>query len=270
MQFNANAKINLGLFITGKREDRFHSLESIFIPVEWNDELLIEKSSRLNFSSSGLPIPGSGQDNLCIQAYSLLNKHYRIPPVDIHLQKNIPIGAGLGGGSSDAAHVLKALNQLNDLGLSNKELCQYADQLGSDCSFFIENKAAFVSGKGEKIDHSVKLHFNGYCLLIYPNVFISTKEAYALIQTKKASFDLREINRLDISQWKDHVFNDFEEGLFKRYPILSEIKQKLYEMGADYAAMSGSGSTLYALFKKKPDLKKWMTPYQHHLCQLSI
>jgi 4-diphosphocytidyl-2-C-methyl-D-erythritol kinase len=252
MLLKPNAKINLGLNILNKRADGFHNLESIFLPVSWEDELQIETANNFQFSSSGLPIPGDQSSNLCVKAYQLLKQDFKIPAVKIHLHKLIPMGAGLGGGSSDAAFTLKGLNQLFDLGLSQSKLESYSAQLGSDCVFFIKNKAALVKGRGEVLEHSLSLKLSGYILLVKPDVFISTKEAYAGVSPQEQNQSLRELINLPKEEWKNVIKNDFETSLFPKYPELEKIKQQLYEMGAYYAAMSGSGSCLYGLFEEEP------------------
>lgn len=247
-----NAKINLGLSITEKRGDGFHNLESIFLPVPWYDIIEIQESEKTIFSSSGIPISGDHTNNLCMKAYHLLARDFVLPPVSIHLEKNIPIGAGLGGGSSDAAFVLKGLNELFRLNLSTERLEQLASMLGSDCPFFVQNKAAFVTGKGELLDMSLKLDLNCYCLLVNPGIHISTKDTYGAIIPQKARFDLREINNLDKMDWQNRVVNDFETALLPNYPELVALRQTLMDLIPFYVSMSGSGSSFFAFFKEEP------------------
>ena len=241
-------KINLGLRITEKRPDGFHNLQSCFYPVRWGDVLEIIPSDTFTFSSSGLPIPGNSQHNLCIQAYDLLKADFNLPPVQIHLHKIVPIGAGLGGGSADAAFTLKLLNEQFGLSLSIPQLEDYARLLGSDCAFFIQNRPLYCIEKGD-VFANVSVNLGGYyMLLVYPNLAISTAEAYAGVRPGQPKVSLHDQLRDPIDTWRDTVHNDFEDSLFPTYPILGQIKQQLYEVGAVYASMSGSGSTVYGIF----------------------
>jgi 4-diphosphocytidyl-2-C-methyl-D-erythritol kinase len=249
-----NAKINIGLNIIEKRADGFHNIESCFYPIPCNDALEVIPSASMSFEAYGIEIPGNGTDNLCIKAYQLLKADFKLPNFEIHLLKNIPIGAGMGGGSADGAFMLKLLNEMNNLGLSNSQLKAYAQKLGSDCAFFIENKPKYCFGKGDEFEE-ISIDLSGkYLVLINPNIHISTAEAYAGISPKKPSQNIREILKLDISKWKQTLKNDFEESLFPKYPILPQIKQTLYNLGAEYASMTGSGSTLYGIFEKEINL----------------
>ncbi len=252
MRIKCNAKINLGLSITEKRSDGFHNLESIFLPVPWYDIIEIQESDKTSFSSLGIAINGDDKNNLCMSAYHLLARDFILPPVSIHLEKNIPIGAGLGGGSSDAAYVLKGLNELFRLNLSIERLEQLASLLGSDCPFFVQNKAAFVTGRGELLDVSLKLDLNCYCLVMNPGIHIRTKEAYSAITPKKAELDLREINKMDKQEWQNTIVNDFETALLPAYPALVDLRESLLALNPFYVSMSGSGSSFFAFFKKKP------------------
>ncbi len=247
-----NAKINLGLYITDKRDDGFHNLASIFYPVRIHDILEVNPSDKLSFESTGIQIPGSESDNLCIKAYRLLAQDYDIPPVTIHLHKQIPIGAGLGGGSSDAAYMLRAINQLFELNIEEKSLEEYARTLGSDCAFFIQNKVKYCYGKGDQFK-DIQLNLSEYhVLIVNPNIHISTKEAYQGLSPEKISFNLEE--KIKISQpnlWKGFLKNDFEESILSNHPIISDIKNQLYEAGCVYASMSGSGSSVFGIFKNK-------------------
>jgi 4-diphosphocytidyl-2-C-methyl-D-erythritol kinase len=253
MRIKCNAKINLGLSITEKREDGFHNLESIFLPVPWYDIIEIQESGKTSFSSSGIAIDGDEKNNLCMKAYHLLARDFILPPVSIHLEKNIPIGAGLGGGSSDGAHVLKGLNELFRLNLSIERLEQLASLLGSDCPFFVQNKAAFVTGRGELLDTSLSIDLNCHCLLVNPGIHISTKEAYGAITPQKAPFNLLEINKLNDKDWQTTVVNDFETALLHNYPKLAALKHDLLALNPFYVSMSGSGSSFFAFFKEKPN-----------------
>ncbi|MHA8087466.1 4-(cytidine 5'-diphospho)-2-C-methyl-D-erythritol kinase [Aquirufa sp. Wall-65K1] len=252
-----NAKINIGLYITSKRPDGFHELETCFFHVPWTDVLEITTSQQFEFSSSGLAISGEMQNNLCFRAYQALSKDFSLAPVHIHLHKIIPMGAGLGGGSSDAAFTLMGLRDIFELPLSNDQLVPYAQQLGSDCAFFLNQQAQIGKGKGDELSPLTCSLKGLHAVLIYPNFGISTQEAYSQVKPKAPTYDLAESILLPLEQWKEYISNDFELSLFPKYPILAEIKQELYNHGAIYAAMSGSGSTLFGLFKKEVDLNQW-------------
>ena len=257
----ANAKINIGLQITEKRPDGFHNIASCFYPVGWSDVVEIIPSTEFSFSSSGIDIPGDPAKNLCVKAYDLLKADFDLPPVAMHLLKIVPIGAGMGGGSSDAAFVLKLLNDTFKLSLSTADLQNYARHLGSDCAFFIENQPQFCFEKGDQFeDISLSLKGKGI-VLVYPNLHISTAEAYAGVVPQKTEVDLREALQRPIEEWRHWVKNDFENGLFQKYPVLPQIKAQLYEVGALYASMTGSGSTVFGIFEKVPDLQNIFSPY---------
>lgn len=249
-----NAKINIGLNIVGKRRDGFHDIASCFYPVDWADALEILPADELSFTSSGLPIPGDIDSNLCLRAYQLLAKDLALPPVSIHLLKAVPIGAGLGGGSADAAFTIKALNQLFSLDISPEQQQNYARQLGSDCAFFIENKPMYCFGKGDEFEEIALRLTGNWIVLVNPGLHISTAEAYAGVAPQRPKVDLRELLQRPIEQWRDFVINDFEENLFKNHPVLPQIKNRLYDLGAQYASMSGSGSTVYGIFNQEPHL----------------
>ncbi|MBD2699622.1 4-(cytidine 5'-diphospho)-2-C-methyl-D-erythritol kinase [Spirosoma sp. BT702] len=241
-------KINLGLRITEKRTDGFHNLQSCFYPVGWGDVLDIVPSDTFDFSNSGLPIPGNATDNLCARAYELLRRDFDVPPVQIHLHKIIPIGAGLGGGSADAAFTLKALNERFSLGLSIAQLEDYARLLGSDCAFFIQNRPLYCTEKGD-VFSEIAVDLTGYyILLVYPNLAISTAEAYAGVKPHQPEQALLDQLQAPITSWRNTIHNDFEDSLFPKYPILRQIKDQLYKIGAVYTSMSGSGSTVYGIF----------------------
>ena len=243
-----NAKINLGLRITDKRPDGFHNLQSCFYPVGWSDVLEIIPADAFGFSSSGLPIPGDASTNLCVRAYDLLKADFDLPPIQTHLHKIVPIGAGLGGGSADAAFTLKLLNDQFGLGLDAPSLENYARRLGSDCAFFIQNRPMYCLEKGDVFE-DIGVDLRGYhLLLVYPNMAISTAEAYAFIRPRRPETSLRDDLLAPIDTWRTTIHNDFEDSLFRVYPPLATIKQQLYEAGAVYASMSGSGSTVYGIF----------------------
>ncbi len=244
-----NAKINIGLNVVEKRLDGYHNLETIFYPVNIFDSVEILEGKELQFFSYGLEIPGEVEHNLCVKAFRLLEAEFKIPNVHIHLLKNIPFGAGLGGGSADAAWVLKLLNEKFELNLSLEKLEDLAAQLGSDCAFFIRNTAQYASGRGEILEPvDIDLQKHTFAL-IKPNFGISTKEAFSGLKPKPSSQDLRSLVKQPIETWKHQIKNDFEESLFPKFPALQKIKNELYERGAKYASMSGSGSTLFGIFE---------------------
>ena len=248
-----NAKINLGLNITGIRTDGFHDIETEMIPIALCDalEIISSDGKKVEFRSSGLLIPGNEKENLCIQAYTLLKEEFHIPAVKIHLHKVIPMGAGLGGGSSDAAWSLKLLNAIFNLNLTANRLLDYARLLGSDCAFFIENIPVFATGKGDQFE-KVPLNLQGYSIaVIVPPVHVSTAEAYKTVSVKKPAEDIRYIMKEHPREWKDRLINDFEGPVFQRYSILKKIKGDLYNAGAVYASMSGSGSAVFGLFERR-------------------
>ncbi len=251
MLFFPNAKINIGLNITSKRADGYHNLESIFYPIALRDILEIIPSKQLCFVSTGLSIPV--QDNLCLKAYELIKIHYGITPVSIHLHKNIPIGSGLGGGSSDAAFTLIALNTIFELGLEKDELKKMASKLGADCPFFIENTPSLASGIGELLNPSDLDLSNYHLLVVKPDIFISTKKAFSAVVPQKPTLSLEEEIKIPIEKWT--LKNDFEDSIFTQYPELLEIKKSLIRAGALYASMSGSGSSIYGIFSQKPQLE---------------
>ncbi|QQD13029.1 4-(cytidine 5'-diphospho)-2-C-methyl-D-erythritol kinase [Sphingobacterium sp. UDSM-2020] len=245
-----NAKINLGLHIVGKRPDGYHDLETIFYPVNLYDavEIVPLSSGSTTFSSEGIVIPGKGM-NLCERAYHLIQQDFDIPSVAIHLLKRIPIGAGMGGGSADAAYVLKMLNDQFELQLSVVQLENYAKQLGADCPFFIENKPVYATGIGTDFA-PIEVNLSAYYIVIVnPNIHISTVEAYSGVAAKTPEFDLRSIIQLPIQEWKYYLDNDFELTIFEQFPKIKELKDAMYSSGALYAAMSGSGSSVFGIFE---------------------
>ena len=256
-----NAKINLGLSVLIKREDGFHNLETLFYPVEARDVLEIVESDTLQMHQYGIEYPGDSMDNLCIKAYKALAADFDIPPVAIHLYKKIPVGAGLGGGSSDAAFTLKGLNEMFSLGLTDERLAAYAATLGSDCAFFVYNRPMLGTGRGEILEEAEITPLDNYEIkLVYPPYFVSTAAAYGGIvpRDKRVAngekFDSRqlmEILRQPVESWKDSLVNDFEKTVFAKIPELARYKEELYEQGAVYASMSGSGSAFFGIFRKK-------------------
>ncbi|MHA4736988.1 4-(cytidine 5'-diphospho)-2-C-methyl-D-erythritol kinase [Dyadobacter sp. MSC1_007] len=257
-----NAKINIGLHIVERRPDGFHNIESCFYPVGWSDALEITPAEEFSFQSDGIAIPGEGDDNLCTRAYQMLSRDFDLPPVKIHLLKAVPIGAGLGGGSSDAAFTIKALNQMLDLGIDIDKQEEYARKLGSDCAFFIRNKPMYCFEKGDKFE-DIEIDIAGkWIVLINPGIHISTIEAYSGVVAKRSAVDLRTVLCKPVSEWKGRIENDFEATLFKKYPLLAEIKETLYTRGAGYAAMSGSGSTIFGIFEKEKNLKDHFSDFR--------
>jgi 4-diphosphocytidyl-2-C-methyl-D-erythritol kinase len=249
-------KINLGLTILSKREDGFHDIETCFYPVPWTDILEIIPSPQTEFTSSGIPVPGNPEENLCVRAYHLLRTDFGIGPVKIHLHKILPMGAGLGGGSSNAAHTLLLLNTIFNLGLPVPRLQQYAAKLGSDCSFFVQDSPMMGSGRGEVLSE-VRISLSGLQLvLVKPSIHVSTQQAYAGIVPQQPKVKIADIIRQPVNTWKGILKNDFEESIFKDHPLLRDIKEKLYSKGAIYASMSGSGSTIFGLFEKPFSLRK--------------
>ena len=257
-----SCKINLGLRITEKRADGFHNLQSCFYPIGWTDVLEIIPAPTNTFTSSGLLIPGSPVHNLCIRAYELLNADFDLPPVQIQLHKIVPIGAGLGGGSADAAFALKLLNEQFSLGLTVPQLEDYARQLGSDCAFFIQNRPSYCVEKGDVLSE-ISVDLRGfYLLLVHPNLAISTAEAYAGVRSYQSKTSLFDQLAQPIDTWRESVHNDFEDSLFPGYPVLPLIKQQLYDAGAVYASMSGSGSTVYGIFNAPVPIPNQFADYR--------
>ena len=247
-----NAKINIGLRVVEKRQDGFHNIESIFYPIfNLCDVLEIVESTELKFSSTGIEIPGNASSNLCVKAFDLIKSDFNIPFVNIHLHKVIPIGAGLGGGSADAAFMLKALNDLFELKITSDQLISYAQKLGSDCAFFIENKPVYAFNKGDEFE-SVELDLSDYEIKIkFPDIHIGTAEAYSGITPQKSSYNLKkEIDR-PIESWKQIIKNDFENSIFPNHLKIKKVKEQLYADGAIYASMTGSGSAVFGVFEKK-------------------
>jgi 4-diphosphocytidyl-2-C-methyl-D-erythritol kinase len=250
-----NGKINIGLNITGKRSDGYHNLQTIFYPIAIKDALEVIANeggeNPVNFTSSGNPVLGKPENNLCVKAFELLKKDFpRIPPVNMHLHKVIPMGAGLGGGSSDAAFMLQLLNDKFGLNLATEQLINYSLQLGSDCPFFIINKPCYATGRGEYLTE-IALDLSSYkILLINPGIHVSTADAFSQISIDQNFPDLQGLIQEPVQQWKDLLVNDFEKTVFRKFPEVGEIKEKLYEQGALYASMSGSGSSVYGIFQR--------------------
>ncbi|NDV78794.1 4-(cytidine 5'-diphospho)-2-C-methyl-D-erythritol kinase [Dysgonomonas sp. 511] len=247
-----NAKINLGLNIVSKRNDGYHNLETIFYPIPVKDALEIivkENQQEDSFVEAGLRVGSVPADNLAVKALKLMRTHYNFPSVEVHLLKKIPFGAGLGGGSADAAFMLRLLNNTFSLGASDSELAGLAFRLGADCPFFIYNRPVFASGIGDVFE-DVSLSLRGYYfVLVKPDIHISTREAFADITPKELQLSLKEVIAKPVEEWKSLMVNDFEKSIFARHPQIREIKEELYSQGAIYASMSGSGSSVYAICK---------------------
>lgn len=251
-----NAKINIGLYITNRRGDGYHDLETVFYPViGLHDalEIVSAKGTDTKLHINGKAIAGDVEHNLVWKAYELMKQRFpaKVQSLDIYLLKNIPMGAGLGGGSADGAFMLKLLNDFCRLELANDALADMALQLGSDCPFFIYNTPQYATGRGEQMSALPMIDLSAYSMqIICPEVHISTKAAFGMITPRKPLFDLRRLQELPFERWKGNISNDFEDPVFMQHPELLSIKQQLYEQGAIYASMSGSGSALYGIFNK--------------------
>lgn len=261
-----NCKINIGLNIVGKRLDGYHNLETVFYPIPLRDNLefneISEEDGPFKLILGGAPIEGNPEQNLIVKVYLSLKEEFHLPALELSLYKHIPMGAGLGGGSSDAAAMMKGLNEHFELGLSQAEMERRLAKFGADCPFFVRNKPAFATGIGDKLsDCHISLK-GKYIVLVKPDVFVSTKEAYAHVVPQPAKTPLCEAITQPIECWKDTVTNDFEESVFPNHHELPAIKQTLYDMGALYAAMSGSGSTIFGIFDRPtPEAKTVFKPH---------
>ena len=249
-----NCKINLGLNITAKRQDGYHDLETVFYPIPGLEDTLEivprndDDGSKCHLYQYGNAIECDAEKNLVVKAYRLLDSRYNLPPTDIHLYKSIPSGAGLGGGSSDAAFMLKLLNDTYHLGMDTHELETCASSLGADCAFFINDRPAFATGIGD-VFTPVGLDLKGWqVMIVKPDIFVSTKEAFAHINPHRPELSLLDIIGQPVDQWRDIMTNDFEASIFPQHPAIADIKAELYSHGAAYASMSGSGSSVYGLF----------------------
>lgn len=271
-----SAKINLGLNIVSKREDGYHNLETVFYPIPLYDALEIKYMDEkfpsqvaCDLKVTGNAVECDEQNNLVVKAYNLLAEDYKLPRVHAHLYKHIPSQAGLGGGSSDAAFMIRLLDERFRLNIGNPEMEKYAARLGADCAFFIEAEPAYAEGIGDELMpvDGPKGNLNGYYLaIVKPDIAVSTKEAYAAITPKATSKSCREIVRQPIETWKEELVNDFEAPIFKLHPKLAQIKEKLYQQGAKYAAMSGSGSALFGIFETEPNGLK--EQFQNSFCEV--
>lgn len=249
-----NCKINIGLWVTEKRTDGYHNIQSIIVPVPWCDilEIIPSGSPETTLIVTGREVDIPIEQNLCYRAWQLLAENYNIPAVNIHLHKVVPTGAGLGGGSSDASFTLRLLNELFSLHLDDAKLQEHAESLGMDCPFFIQNVPALSSGRGE-ILQPVSLSLSGfYLILVKPSVYISTAEAYTGCIPRKRNKSISMLLNYPVYEWKEIVENDFENNVFELHPEIKEIKTRLYQAGAVFASMSGSGSTVYGIFEQHP------------------
>jgi len=251
----ACCKINIGLNIVSKREDGYHNLETVFYPVPLYDEIIITSAKEDGIDLAGHKLNGNPSDNLVLKTVRLLRDNgYDVPPVQISLRKNIPSGAGLGGGSSDAAIVMKELNKNLSLGLTDKKMEEMIARLGADCPFFIQCKPVYAEGIGD-IFSPVKINLTGWHLvLVKPDDYVSTKEAYSFIKPAPSKYSIKEEVKNPVELWKNIIYNDFEKSVFPSHPMIEKLRNQLYQMGASYACMSGSGSTVFGLFRDEADL----------------
>lgn len=257
-----NAKINLGLSIVNKRPDGFHAIETVMYPIPLFDKITLSKNEnsagneKLVFTSSGLAIDGEAKNNLIVKAFNLLDADFNLAPTQIHLEKIIPFGAGLGGGSADCAFTITALNQLYDLKLTNKQMENYAAQLGSDCPFFIKNQPALAKGRGELLSEIPLDLKSQFLALVIPPVGINTKQAYSLVKPKTPKIPVEETIKQPVELWKNNLINDFEPSVYKQLPEIEQVKISLYKLGAVYASLSGSGSASFGIFNTALNFKE--------------
>jgi 4-diphosphocytidyl-2-C-methyl-D-erythritol kinase len=271
-----NCKINIGLNVVSKRADAYHNIETVFYPLNWCDAVEIipisdnnALSASLHFTQSGLSIPGKEADNICLKAYKILKKDFPgIPAISMHLHKTIPTGAGLGGGSANGAFTLLLINKKFNLNLSPEQLFQYALQLGSDCPFFVINEPCYATARGEKME-MLTLNLSSYSfLIVYPSIHINTAWAFSMVTPAYPPKPVKTIVQQPVETWKEELVNDFELPVFSQYPQIAQIKKSLYDNGALYASLSGSGSSVYGIFSKNkvPDLK-WDKNYTQKIIQ---
>ena len=251
------AKINLGLQILKKRSDGFHEIATLMYPLPFRDILEINPSSGaaegFTMTQTGIPVPGSTRENLCYRAWELFSREHSHTPVRVHLHKRIPPGAGLGGGSSNAATVLKGLNELRDKPFSIQELEDMAAELGSDCSLFIKNEPALAEGRGEVLKETPVRLSGHYLVLLYPELHIDTATAYREAIPDADRPPLHSLLESPMEKWQQQVTNDFEKTIFRKFPEIGELKSELCDAGAIYASMSGSGSAVFGLFANQPE-----------------
>lgn len=257
-----NAKINLGLDIVAKRSDGYHNIETVFYPIACQDVLECVPADEFQLKLSGISLDGKNEDNIVAKAYRLLAQHHpQLKPCALHLHKNIPCGAGLGGGSADAAFALKLINDAQHLNIPMEKLEEYASSLGADCRFFLRNQAVFAEGKGDEFT-DINLSLKGYYIvLVKPDIHISTAEAYAGVRPEKPAASLLQLIQQPIETWEEHIFNGFEKGVFEKHPEIKQIKEELYAQGAVYASMSGSGSSVFGIFSQEVHLQGLFEKY---------
>ena len=262
------AKINLGLNVVEKRADGYHNLQTVFYPVPIMDALEIVPMSDgfpsdvdCDLKVTNITIDGDEQRNLVVRAYQLLKADYpNLPRVHAHLWKGIPTQAGMGGGSSDCGYMIRLLNETFDMGLSSEQMQQYAARLGADCAFFIESRACYAEGIGERLQ-PIDLDLSGWHIgVVRPDIPVPTKEAFSRIHPHYPALNCRDVVKQPVETWRDRLTNDFEESVFVLHPEIGAVKEQLYKMGATYAAMSGSGSALFGLFKDEPDALRQTFP----------
>ena len=259
------AKINLGLNVVSKRDDGYHNLETVFYPVPIKDALEVfpmedgfPSDVRCDLKVTNLFIDGDEQKNLVVKAYNMIAQDYELPRVHVHLYKHIPTQAGMGGGSSNCAYMIRLLNEMFSLGMSDEKMIGYAARLGADCAFFIKAQPAYAEGIGEKLQ-PISIDLSGCKMLVVrPNIPVSTKEAFSLITPQVPKKNCLDIVRQPIETWKDELVNDFERSVFTIHPEIGRLKEMMYEQGAIYAAMSGSGSSVFGLFSDTPDEKSFV------------
>lgn len=258
------AKVNLGLYVVERRPDGYHNLETVFYPIPLCDELCVEPLTEGDdeFTLSGIPVAGDVRDNLVMRVVYLLRQEHQIPPLRIHLQKNIPSGAGLGGGSSDAAFMMRLLNEMFGLRLSNERMEELISPLGADCAFFIRCHPTMAEGIGN-IFSPIQLSLSGWhIVLVKPDDFVSTREAYSMVHPTHPTFPLRETIEGDPTLWRERLLNDFEQSVLPLHPTILNIKEELYRQGAQYAVMSGSGSSVFGIFRDPlPDAQALFAPH---------
>lgn len=254
------AKINLGLNIVSRRDDGYHNLETVFYPVNVCDRIEItvgndfaEGQNPCRLTVEGMPVAGGSGDNLVVRAYNMLARNYTLPPVHISLRKHIPMQAGMGGGSADCAYTIRMLNDMFGLGMSVDEMRRNAAGLGADCAFFIEPSPAYAEGIGDILE-PVSVDLSRYKIaVVKPDIAVSTREAFSLIVPEKPRKCCRDVVGQPVNTWRDELVNDFEKSIFALYPEIAAIKQRLYDIGAVYASMSGSGSALFGIFESAPE-----------------
>lgn len=250
-----NAKLNLGLHVIAKRPDGYHELETSFVPLPWADALEVlpapDAAPATTLALTGRPVPGAPATNLCLRAYELLKADFpTLPAAQLHLHKVVPIGAGLGGGSADAAFALRSFNDVFNLQLAPAQLAAYARRLGADCAFFLENTPVLATGKGDDLA-PLPLDLHGTpCVVVWPGVAIGTAEAYRRVRPQAPQHRLRQVLAEPLATWRGRVVNDFEQALAPAYPVLAEVKQQLYAAGAAFASLSGSGSAVFGLWER--------------------